>query len=87
MDSAPHPTPDPLADYVSVPEIADAMGLNRQNIYDRVKDGRLPARSFGPRAKAVKITDAIEHFKREADTMRAAADRLDAGCIALAPAA
>jgi predicted DNA-binding protein YlxM (UPF0122 family) len=87
MDTELQHTDSPLADYVSVPEIADAMGLNRQNVYDRVKDGRLKAVAFGPRAKAVKITDAIEHFGTEASRSRAYADQLDAGCIALGRAA
>lgn len=82
-----HNDANPLDDYISVPEIADAMGLNRQNVYDRVKDGRLPAVAFGPRAKAVRITDAIEHFTREADRSRSYADQLDAGCVTLGRAA
>lgn len=70
-------------EYISAPELADVMGLNRQNVYDRMKTGRLDAVELGPRAKVIRRDVAIAHFQDEARRHAKYAKQLERGLATL----
>lgn len=83
MTNYNHPTSGGIDDFVSVPDLAEKMGLSRQNVYDRINAGRLPAIELGPRAKIIRRDIALEHFRAERDEAAKRAERLTKGIDAL----
>lgn len=79
MSDTQTPTSVGLDEFVSVPDLAEAMNLSRQNVYDRIKAGRLDAIVLGPRAKIVRKHEAITHFRAEAEEHARTAERLFRG--------
>lgn len=67
-----------LSDCVSVPELAEAMGVDRSNIYDRLTNGRLPAVKAGNNW-LIRKPDAIDHFKEDAMRHRSLASQYEMG--------
>lgn len=65
-------------EYVTVPTVAEALGLTRQTVYELIAADRLPAEKVG-RSLFLRRAVVRDHFGREADQADEFASRIRNG--------